>query len=201
VPVTTEITRCPWARTPAAILYHDAEWGVPVRDDRELFEFLTLEGAQAGLSWETILAKRARYREAFARFDIPRVAKFTERDVDRLLADPGIIRNRAKIRATIGNAKALLVLRDAEGSTFADFLWSYVDGKPIVNRPQTPDDVPAKTPLAETLSRDLRARGFKFVGPTIVYAFMQAVGMVDDHVVDCYKCVPVIEGRRKQRSA
>jgi DNA-3-methyladenine glycosylase I len=197
MPVVSEVARCSWARTPASIAYHDAEWGVPVHDDRKLFELLTLEGAQAGLSWETILAKRARYREAFERFDIARVAKFGEREVDRLLADPGIVRNRAKIRATIGNARALLALREAEGTDFADYLWAYVGGKPLVNRPATPDDVPAQTPLAAELSRDLRARGFKFVGPTIVYAFMQAVGLIDDHLVSCFRSVPPAGVRRK----
>jgi len=187
VNATSELVRCAWARTPASVEYHDNEWGVAVHDDRTLFEFLTLEGAQAGLSWETILAKRARYREVFANFDVARVAKFGERDVERLLADPGIVRNRLKIRSTIANAAALLALREAEGTSFADFLWSYVDGKPLVNRPHSLDDVPAKTPLAEKLSRDLRARGFNFVGPTIVYAFMQAVGLVDDHLVSCFR--------------
>ncbi len=181
--------RCPWARTPASIAYHDAEWGVPVHDDRTLFEFVTLEGAQAGLSWETILAKRARYREVFAGFDIERVAALGERDVERLMLDAGIVRNRAKIRSTIGNARALLALRRDAATTFAAFLWAYVAGTPIVNRPRSPEAVPATTPLAKKLSRDLRARGFTFVGPTIVYAFMQAVGLVDDHLADCYRAL------------
>jgi DNA-3-methyladenine glycosylase I len=199
--VAADRNRCDWARTPASIAYHDTEWGVPVHDDRTLFEFVTLEGAQAGLSWETILAKRVRYRAVFARFDVARVATFGERDVARLLADPGIVRNRLKIRSTIANARALLALRATEGTTFADFLWSYVDGEPLVNRPASLADVPATTPLAQRLSRDLRARGFAFVGPTIVYAFMQAVGLVDDHVVSCFRCKPSARRRRGRANA
>jgi len=180
------VTRCPWARTPLSIPYHDEEWGVPVHDDRTLFEFLVLEGAQAGLSWETILAKRDRYRVAFKNFEIARVAKFGEREVERLMGDAGIVRNRAKILSAIDNARAVRAIREEHGS-FDAFLWRYVEGKPLVNAPRTMEGVPASTPLAERLSRDLRARGFRFVGPTIAYAFMQAVGLVNDHVVGCFR--------------
>jgi DNA-3-methyladenine glycosylase I len=180
-------SRCAWARTPASIAYHDREWATPVRDDRTLFEFLVLEGAQAGLSWETILAKRERYRAVFANFEIVRVARFGERDVARLMGDRGIVRNRSKIDAAIGNARAALALCEATGATLGAYLWAYVGGEPIVTRPQTPADIPATTPLSERISKDLKARGFRFVGPTIVYAFMQAVGMVDDHLACCFR--------------
>jgi len=179
-------TRCGWARSAAAIAYHDREWGRPVRDDRTLFEFLILEGAQAGLSWETILAKRERYRVVFANFEIARVARFGKRDVERLMRDAGIVRNRLKIESAIDNARAALAIASEAGSLGA-FLWNYVGDEPIVNRPATPAEVPASTPLAATISKDLRARGFRFVGPTIVYAFMQAVGMVDDHLATCFR--------------
>lgn len=178
--------RCGWARTPAAIAYHDREWGTPVHDDRILFEFLVLEGAQAGLSWETILAKRAAYRAAFAGFELGRVAAFDDSDVARLLADPGIVRNRAKINSAVGNARSVMKIA-AEYGGFGVFVWRYVDGVPIRNRPRSPADVPGTTPLAEKLSRDLRSRGCRFVGPTIIYSFMQAVGLVDDHVVTCFR--------------
>ncbi|HSL84742.1 MAG TPA: DNA-3-methyladenine glycosylase I, partial [Thermoanaerobaculia bacterium] len=161
-------------------------WGVPVRDDRELFEKLVLDGAQAGLSWLTILKRREGYRRAFHGFDPERIAAYGEEDVARLLADPGIVRNRQKVRSAIGNARAYLELRDELGS-FADYLWSFVDGRPVVNRPWREADVPAETETSRRLSKDLRARGFSFVGPTIVYAFMQAVGMVNDHTVDCFR--------------
>ena len=179
--------RCAWARTPASIAYHDDEWGTPVHDDRTLFEFLVLEGAQAGLSWETILAKRDRYRAVFADFAIERVARFGASDVARLIGDAGIVRNRLKIEAAIANARAVEALRRETGKSLAAFLWSYVDDEPIVSRPQTPRDVPATTPVSERLSKDLRAHGFRFVGPTIAYAFMQAVGMVDDHLATCFR--------------
>ncbi|MDQ2908592.1 MAG: DNA-3-methyladenine glycosylase I [Candidatus Eremiobacteraeota bacterium] len=180
------MVRCPWARTPASIAYHDEEWGTPVHDDRVLFEFLVLEGAQAGLSWETILGKRSAYRAAFADFDPARVAAFGSGDIARLLGDPGIVRNRAKIEAAIGNARAM---RDVvlECERFETFLWRYVDGVPLRNRPRGAADVPVTTPLAQRLSGDLRARGFRFVGPTIVYSFMQAVGLVDDHIATCFR--------------
>lgn len=178
--------RCGWARTPESIAYHDREWGRPVRDDRTLFEFLILEGAQAGLSWETILKKRENYRAAYANFDVAKVARFGKRDVARLLADAGIVRNRAKIAASIGNAKAALALQ-AEFGSLAKYFWAYVGNKPIVGAPATLADLPVTTPLATTISKDLKARGFRFVGPTIVYSFMQAVGLVDDHLTTCYR--------------
>ena len=179
------ITRCAWARTPDMIEYHDREWGVPVHDDRKLFEFLVLEGAQAGLSWETILRKRAGYRAAFARFDPAKVARFGERQVTALRRNAAIVRNELKIRSTIGNARALLALQD-EFDSFDAYLWRFVDGKPIVSarRRAAP---PAETALSRKLSRDLQARGMRFVGPTIVYSFMQAVGIVNDHQRDCFR--------------
>lgn len=166
------------------IAYHDAEWGVPLHDDRGLFEFLVLEGAQAGLSWETVLRKRRRYQELFYNFNPARVARIQARQVERILADPGIIRNRAKVQATIANARAVLTIQREFGS-FDTFVWRFVGGKPIDNRRRRLGDVPASTPGSETMSRKLRKHGFGFVGPTICYAFMQAVGMVNDHLVDC----------------
>ncbi|HEX5761158.1 MAG TPA: DNA-3-methyladenine glycosylase I [Thermoanaerobaculia bacterium] len=179
--------RCPWAGTePGMLAYHDREWGVPVHDDRTLFEFLVLEGAQAGLSWRTILARREGYRRAFAGFDPEVVAGFSERDVERLLGDAGIVRNRAKVEAAIGNARRFLEVR-AEHGTFDGYLWGFVGGRPRSNAFRTMAEVPATTPEAEALSRDLRGRGFRFVGPTIVYATMQAVGLVNDHLVGCFR--------------
>jgi DNA-3-methyladenine glycosylase I len=180
------LARCGWARTELGIPYHDAEWGVPVHDDRTLFEFLVLEGAQAGLSWETILKKRARYREVFTDFDPTRVARFTEARVARLLRDPGIVRNRLKIRSAVTNARAFLAVQRDAGS-FDAYVWRFVDGRPKVNRWRTLAEVPARTPDSDALSKDLRARGFAFVGSTICYAFMQAVGMVNDHTTDCFR--------------
>jgi DNA-3-methyladenine glycosylase I len=164
--------------------YHDREWGVPVHDDARLFEFITLEGAQAGLSWETVLRKRDRYREAFAQFDPARVAAFTPAQVDALVLDPGIVRHRGKIESTVSNAQAILAIAEAFGS-FDAYLWDFAGGAPIDHRPRSPAHVPVTTPLAEKLSKDLRARGLRFVGPTIVYAFMQAVGIVNDHLATC----------------
>jgi DNA-3-methyladenine glycosylase I len=187
LPVGDGKPRCAWARTPASIAYHDREWGTPSHDDRVLFEFLILEGAQAGLSWETILAKRDNYRAAFADFDVERVAAFDARDVARLLSDAGIVRNRLKVGAAIENARAILSLRAETGATLAAYFWAFVNGEPIVNRPASPADVPASTPLSAAISKDLRRRGFRFVGPTIVYAFMQAVGIVDDHLTTCFR--------------
>ncbi|OYV71815.1 MAG: DNA-3-methyladenine glycosylase [Gemmatimonadetes bacterium 21-71-4] len=178
--------RCSWARTPLSVAYHDAEWGVPVHDDRVLFEFLILEGAQAGLSWETILAKRKGYRRAFAGFEPAAVARFAPARVDRLLGDPGIVRNRLKVRSAVTNARALLAVREEFGS-FDAYLWRFVDGRPIVNRRRSPRDVPARTGRSDALSRDLKGRGFRFVGSTICYAFMQAVGLVNDHLVTCHR--------------
>lgn len=176
--------RCAWATTALSIPYHDEEWGRPVHDDRTLFEFLILEGAQAGLSWETILNKRDRYREAFLGFDPERVAKMNTRAIERLMRNPGIVRNRAKIESAIDNARAFLKVR-AEFGSFDRYIWSFVDGKPLVNKWQRRSQLPASTPVSEAMSKDLRKRGFRFVGPTICYAFMQAVGMANDHVLDC----------------
>jgi DNA-3-methyladenine glycosylase I len=172
--------------TDAYVRYHDEEWGVPVHDDRRQFEFLVLEGAQAGLSWSTILNKREGYREAFADFDVERVARFDRRKVERLMQFPGIVRNRLKIEAAIGNAKAVLVLQDELGS-LDRHLWSFVGGRPIVNRWKEMTQVPATSAESDALSKDLKKRGFKFVGSTIVYAHMQATGMVNDHVVGCFR--------------
>ena len=181
------IARCAWAgNDPAYQAYHDREWGVPVHDDRLLFEFLTLEGAQAGLSWITILRKREAYRNAFAGFDPEAVACFDEKRVAGLLADPGIVRNRLKVESTITNARAFLKVREEFGS-FASYQWGFVDGKPVRNAWKSMKDVPASTPASDAMSRDLKRRGFRFVGTTICYAHMQAVGMVNDHTVDCFR--------------
>jgi DNA-3-methyladenine glycosylase I len=176
--------RCEWARTddPLYLAYHDEEWGVPSHDDRHLLEMLILEGAQAGLSWATILRKRDGYRRAFANFDAERVARFGPRDVEDLLSDAGIVRNRAKIEAAISNARAALEL-----GGLAEFVWSFVDGRPLQSSWRSIGEIPAETPESQALSRDLKKRGFRFVGPTICYAFMQAVGLVNDHVVDCFR--------------
>jgi DNA-3-methyladenine glycosylase I len=180
--------------------YHDHEWGVPVRDDRVLFEFILLEGAQAGLSWSTILRKRAAYRQAFAGFDPRRVARFDDGDVRRLLADEGIVRNRAKVDAAIGNARAFLAVQ-AEHGSFAAYVWRFVGGRPRQNRWRAGQALPAETDLSRALSDDLRRRGFRFVGPTICYAFMQAVGLVNDHTLDCFRHRPVarLAERRPRR--
>jgi DNA-3-methyladenine glycosylase I len=198
-PDMDQYTRCAWARTPLSIAYHDLEWGVPVHDDRMLFEFLTLEGAQAGLSWETILKKRQAYRQAFGGFDPAVVARFGSARVARLLTNPGIVRNRLKIRSTVGNAKAFLAVQHECGS-FDDYVWGFVGGRPRVNRWKTPRQVPARTSESDALSRDLSARGFKFVGSTICYAFMQAVGMVNDHTIDCFQFQRVGAKSRTQSS-
>jgi DNA-3-methyladenine glycosylase I len=176
--------RCHWAQTEPMIAYHDREWGVPVHDDRTLFEMLCLEGAQAGLSWEIVLRRRERYRELFRNFDPALVARMTPARIEKILQDGGIIRNRAKIESVVANAKALLKIRREFGS-FDAYIWGFVDGKPIVNRRRRAEDVPASTERSEAMSRDLKKRGFSFVGPTICYAFMQAVGMVNDHRVSC----------------
>jgi len=181
-----DVSRCGWARTELSIPYHDREWGVPCRDDRLLFEHLLLDCAQAGLSWEIMLRKREGYRRAFAGFDPEQVARFNRRSVERLLNDPGIVRNRLKIESAIGNARAFLDVQEQAGS-FADHLWGFVDGEPVQNRWRSIGQVPAKTSLAETVSKDLKARSFTFVGPTIVYAFLQATGVVNDHLLDCFR--------------
>jgi len=179
-----EQARCDWARNELAIAYHDREWGVPQHDDRVLFEFLILEGAQAGLSWDTILRKRERYREVFERFDPRTVARFDRRVVASLLADPGIVRNRLKIESAISNARAFLAVQEEAGS-FDAWLWSFVGGVPIVNHRRALREVPARTNVSDALSRDLKRRGFRFVGSTICYAYMQAIGMVNDHLITC----------------
>jgi len=177
--------RCPWClSTPGYQRYHDTEWGVPQRDDRVLFEFIILEGAQAGLSWRTILERREGYRKAFADFDPQKVARYTDAKLEKLLLDPGIIRNRLKVWAARANAQAFLKVQKEFG-TFADYQWGFTGGKPIVNRWKTIKEVPARTEVSDALSKDLQKRGFKFVGTTIVYAHMQAVGMVNDHLVGC----------------
>jgi DNA-3-methyladenine glycosylase I len=180
------LSRCAWPQSPLDIAYHDAEWGVPVHDERVLFEFLTLEGAQAGLSWSTILKKRENYRRAFDGFDAERVARFTSKRVERLLADPGIVRHRGKIESTLSNAKAVLDVQREFGS-FGRYVWQFVDGRPRVNQWRTLGDIPPRTPESDALSKDLKRRGFRFVGSTICYAFMQAVGMVNDHVTECFR--------------
>jgi DNA-3-methyladenine glycosylase I len=180
--------RCGWAGTdPLYVAYHDKEWGRPVRDDRVLFESLTLEGAQAGLAWITILRKREGYRKAFAGFDPKKVARFTPARARKLMQDPGIVRNRLKIESTISNARAFLAVQKAFGS-FSNYLWAFVRNHPIVNRPVSLKGVPASTALSDTISTDLKKRGFRFVGSTIIYAYLQAVGVVDDHVRDCFRC-------------
>ena len=191
-------TRCSWAQTPLSIAYHDTEWGVPAHDDRRLFEFLTLEGAQAGLSWETILKKRETYREAFLEFDPARVARVTPVRIERLMRNPGIVRNRLKIGSAVRNARAFLAVQVEFGS-FDAYLWRFVGGAPRVNARRALRDVPARTPESDALSRDLRVRGFTFVGSTICYAFMQAVGLVNDHTIDCFRYRQV--GKRAGRPA
>jgi DNA-3-methyladenine glycosylase I len=182
-----EPTRCAWAGTePAMVAYHDDEWGVPTHDDDALFELLTLEGAQAGLSWRTILHKRAGYRSAFADFDPVRVAGYTPDDVERLLADPSIVRHRGKIESTVDNARRILEVQAEQGS-FDTLVWSAVDGRPIVGEWRTLEELPAVTDESKALSRELKRRGFRFVGPTTTYAFMQAAGLVDDHLVECFR--------------
>ncbi len=179
-------TRCAWAQGELDVLYHDEEWGVPVHDDRLLFEFLILEGAQAGLSWSTILKKREAYRKAFANFEPSKVARFTEARITQLLQNPGIVRNRLKVNAAVTNAQAFLAVQKEFGS-FDAYIWRFVEGKPIQNRWTSLSQIPAKTPVSDLMSKDLKRRGFTFVGSTICYAFMQAVGMVNDHTADCFR--------------
>lgn len=186
-----EKTRCSWCVSdPIYVKYHDTEWGVPVYKDRKLFEFLILEGAQAGLSWLTILKKRAGYKKAFANFDPQKVAKFNKRKIESLLKNPAIIRNRLKVTAAVTNAKAFLKVQKECGS-FAKYQWGFVKGKPVQNKRKSTKELPARTALSDAFSADLKKRGFKFVGSTIIYAHMQAVGMVNDHVVGCYRCKEV----------
>jgi DNA-3-methyladenine glycosylase I len=186
--------RCAWARNELSIRYHDEEWGVPVHDDRTWFEFLILEGAQAGLSWDIILKKREHYRKVFDQFDAAKVARYGERKVAQLLADPGIVRNRLKIAATIQNAKAFLAVQKEFGS-FDAYVWQFTGGKPIVNKRRSLKDLPARTAESDVMSKDLLRRGFKFVGSTICYAMMQGTGMVNDHSVDCFRYKQV--GRKR----
>lgn len=186
--------RCEWVGAEAVyIRYHDKEWGVPVYNDRKLFEMLVLEGAQAGLSWITILNKRKGYRDAFDRFDPVKIARYNQQKIQSLLRDPGIVRNRLKIEATVQNARSFLELKEREGR-FSDFLWELAGGEPIVNSWSSLREVPASTPVSENLSKELKKRGFRFVGPTICYAFMQAVGMVNDHARDCFRYREIISG-------
>jgi len=179
-------TRCDWAQSEIMARYHDEEWGVPLHDDTKLFEFLILEGAQAGLSWSTILNKREGYRKAFAQFDAEKVARFGAKKIERLLANPEIVRNRLKVQAAVTNARAFLAVREEFG-TFDAYIWRFLDGQPIINRWNSMREIPASTPLSDTVSKDLKARGFKFVGSTIMYAHMQATGMVNDHLVTCFR--------------
>jgi DNA-3-methyladenine glycosylase I len=185
------VTRCDWAAKGDELMlaHHDEEWGIPSHDDVHLFEMLTLEGAQAGLSWSTILHKREGYRRAFAGFDPAAVARFGPGDVERLLEDPGIVRNRLKVESTVNNAARVLEVQEEHGS-FDAYLWAFVDGRPIVNDVRTMADLPAETDLSKAISKDLKRRGFRFIGPTVVYAFMQSVGVVDDHALDCFRRAP-----------
>jgi len=184
--------RCGWAGDdPIMISYHDEEWGVPVRDDRKLFEFLVLEGAQAGLSWRTVLRKREGYRKAFQGFDPERVARYGDKEMARLLSDPGIIRNRAKVASAVGNARLVIAVRDEFGS-FGTYLWRFVGNRPIANRFGKMTELPSRSRESDAMSRDLSRRGFRFVGPTICYALMQAVGMVNDHLVTCFRHAAVM---------
>ena len=188
----TDVNRCSWCgNDPLYVAYHDQEWGVPVYDDRTLFEFLILEGAQAGLSWSTILKKREGYRAAFDGFDAEKVARYDGIKISALLTDPGIVRNQLKIGSAVTNAQAFLKIQGEWGS-FSDYLWSFVDGRPIQNARRSLAEIPAKTPLAEALSKDLKKRGFRFVGPTIIYAHMQATGMVNDHLVTCFRYPEIV---------
>src|SRR5688572_13397128 len=192
--------RCFWARDPLDVVYHDREWGVPVRDDRRLFEFLLLEGAQAGLSWITILRKREAYRRAFDGFDPEKIARYDAKKIRSLLGNEGIVRNRLKIESTVKNARAFLAVQEELGS-FSDYQWGFVDGEPVVNRFRSIKEVPARTPLSDALSKDLKRRGFSFVGSTIIYAHLQAVGVVNDHVLDCFRRAELEKGTKKKPRA
>jgi DNA-3-methyladenine glycosylase I len=190
---TKEVIRCPWCLGDEIYTrYHDEEWGVPLRDSGKLFEALILDGAQAGLSWITILKRRENYRAAFEGFNLEKIARYGERDVERLLNDPGIIRNRLKIQSAIKNARCVLAMRE-EGLSFADFFWGFVDGKPVVHHFKTPAEIPAETPLSVQVSKELKRRGFSFVGPTIIYAMMQACGLVNDHLTGCFRYKAVMK--------
>ncbi len=195
--VKSEKTRCPWSEGVGEtyIRYHDDEWGVPARDDATQFEFLLLEGAQAGLSWSTVLNKRDGYRQAFADFDPVKVARFTSRRIDKLIANPAIIRNRLKIRSAVTNAQIFLKIQEEFGS-FSEYIWDFVDGEPVLNHWRRQKDAPATSPVSDALSKDLKRRGMKFVGSTIMYAHMQATGMVNDHLVGCFRYKEVQKGNR-----
>ena len=193
-----KITRCRWATTELNIPYHDEEWGVPVHNENTWFEFLTLEGAQAGLSWDTVLKKRARYREVFANFDPQKITRYDAKKVKSLLADPGIIRNRLKIAATIGNARAFLEIQKEFGS-FDAYIWRFVNGKPIQSTWKTHKKLPASSAISDAISKDLKKRGFSFVGSTIIYALMQAIGLVNDHLVDCFRYSEVANQHRTSK--
>lgn len=193
----TAMIRCAWAKNDLSIKYHDCEWGVPVHDDQILFEFLVLEGAQAGLSWDTILAKRPNYRSAFSEWDVEKVAGFTEKRIAKLLENPGIVRNRLKISSAINNARRFIEVQSAAGS-FAEFLWDFVNGEPIVNKWKTMKQVPASTKLSDRISAELRSRGFSFVGTTIIYAYMQAVGLVNDHITSCIRHFDASTAKRRR---
>jgi DNA-3-methyladenine glycosylase I len=193
-----ERQRCSWATTPAMIAYHDAEWGVPQHDDRVLFEFLILEGAQAGLSWSTILAKREAYRRAFSNFNPKSIARYDAPKLKQLMANAGIVRNRLKISSAVQNARAFLAVQKQFG-TFDAYIWQFVGGKPIVNALSAPSQIQARTEESDRMSRDLLKRGFKFVGPTICYAFMQAVGMVNDHLVTCFRYAEIKDAAKPKR--
>ena len=196
----SQLTRCAWAKSPISVRYHDREWGVPVHSDPVLFEFLILEGAQAGLSWETILRKRDAYRLAFSGFDPGKVARFSRARVERLLRNPGIVRNRLKVESTISNAREFLAVQEECGS-FSRYVWQFVGGRPRINRWQRLGKLPARTLESDALSKDLKRRGFRFVGSTICYAFMQAVGMVNDHTVDCFRHRPLAKLGAKRSSS
>jgi len=188
--IENSIVRCAWARTEPSISYHDEEWGVPLFDDQKLFEFICLEGAQAGLSWETILKKRHNYRAAFDNFDPTLICAYGPQKVEQLVMDAGIVRNRSKILSVIQNARAFLTIQQEYGS-FCQFIWQFVDHHPMQNQRQTLTDLPAKTPASDTMSKALKQRGFNFVGSTICYAFMQATGLVNDHTIDCFRNAPI----------
>lgn len=192
------LDRCEWCgNDPLYVEYHDQEWGVPVHDDRQLFEMLILEGAQAGLNWLTILKKRENYRRAFDNFDINKIARYGESDIQRLLKDPGIVRNRLKIEATIRNAQGVLNILESH-TGFSEFLWRYVGDEPVVNRWRSVSEIPALTAVSTTMSKDLKGLNFNFVGPTICYAFMQAIGMVNDHLISCFRYKDILSGAKEE---
>lgn len=192
------LDRCEWCgNDPLYVEYHDQEWGVPVHDDRQLFEMLILEGAQAGLNWLTILKKRENYRRAFDNFDIKKIARYGESDIQRLLKDPGIVRNRLKIEATIRNAQGVLNILESH-TGFSEFLWRYVGDEPVVNRWRSVSEIPALTAVSTTMSKDLKGLNFNFVGPTICYAFMQAIGMVNDHLISCFRYKDILSGAKEE---